>query len=267
MDKELLEKLYKDHKQASRCPSPTIVIRFFDELTGFLFPEHTTRTYESFDGFTADFDRLKVDFKVILSKRKDRNPERDTQLMERFFSALPEIRNDLIDDVDAIYNGDPAAKSHTEVIRTYPGFYAIAAYRIAHHLNILGLSLISRMISSHAHNKTGIDIHPAARIGRHFCIDHGTAIVIGETTEIGDHVKIYQGVTLGALSVKKEDAAKKRHPVIEDYVVIYAGASILGGKTVVGHNSVIGGNVWLTESVPPHSKIYYNPTFQNQKVE
>ncbi|MEM6297842.1 MAG: serine acetyltransferase, partial [Bacteroidota bacterium] len=157
----------------------------------------------------------------------------------------------------AMYAGDPAAKSLTEVIRTYPGFYAVAAHRIANCIHRIGIALMPRVISEHANSKTGIDIHPGARIGRNFCIDHGTGVVIGETCVIGDNVKIYQGVTLGALSVRKEDAAKKRHPTIEDHVVIYAGATILGGNTIVGHDSIIGGNVWLTASVEPFSKVYY----------
>jgi serine O-acetyltransferase len=156
-----------------------------------------------------------------------------------------------------MYAGDPAAKSRTEILRSYPGFYAIAAYRIANQMHRQGIQLIPRMITELAHSRTGIDIHPGATIGQYFCIDHGTGVVIGETTVIGDHVKIYQGVTLGALSVEKADADKKRHPTIEDHVVIYAGATILGGKTTIGKNSVIGGNVWLTKSVPAGSKVYY----------
>jgi serine O-acetyltransferase len=151
------------------------------------------------------------------------------------------------------------------VIRTYPGFYAIAAHRIAHCLLLNGVNLIPRIISEHAHRQTGIDIHPGAIIGDHFCIDHGTGIVIGETTTIGNHVKIYQGVTLGGLSVKKEDAEKKRHPTIENHVVIYAGASILGGDTVIGEGSIIGGNVWLTKSVPKNSKVYYQAKMTNSE--
>jgi len=143
------------------------------------------------------------------------------------------------------------------------GFYAIAAYRIAHELHSLGVQGTPRIITEHAHSKTGIDIHPGASIGDHFCIDHGTGVVIGETSVIGDHVKIYQGVTLGALSVNKEDATKKRHPTLEDNVVVYAGATILGGETVIGKGSVIGGNVWLTSSVPSNSKIYYQAKMYN----
>jgi serine O-acetyltransferase len=156
-----------------------------------------------------------------------------------------------------MHEGDPASRNKEEVIRAYPGFVAISAYRIAHELQHLQVENIPRMITEYAHSTTGIDIHPSAIIGENFCIDHGTGIVIGETTEIGNHVKIYQGVTLGALSVRKEDARVKRHPTIRDHVVLYAGATILGGNTVIGEHSVIGGNVWLTSSVPPYSKIYY----------
>jgi serine O-acetyltransferase len=184
-------------------------------------------------------------------------------LREQFFDLIPGICEKLEQDVVAMYEGDPAAKSKNEVVRTYPGFYAVAAYRFAHALHTLGVLGIPRIITEHAHSKTGIDIHPAAKIGNHFCIDHGTGVVIGETTIIGHHVKIYQGVTLGALSVNKEDAEKKRHPTLEDHVVVYAGATILGGETVIGANSVVGGNVWLTSSIPPDSKIYYQARMYN----
>ncbi|MEL7147946.1 MAG: serine acetyltransferase, partial [Bacteroidota bacterium] len=169
--------------------------------------------------------------------------------------------------INAMYNGDPAAKSKSEVIRTYPGFYAIAAYRIANALYRLNVPLLPRVITEHAHGKTGIDIHPAAQIGDHFCIDHGTGVVIGETTVIGEHVKIYQGVTLGALSVDKRDATTKRHPTIGREVVIYAGATILGGKTIIGDRSVVGGNVWLTKSIPADSKIYYQAKMFNSNTD
>jgi serine O-acetyltransferase len=139
----------------------------------------------------------------------------------------------------------------------YPGFYAIAAYRFSHELYIMKIPILPRLISEHAHSVTGIDIHPGAKIGSGFFIDHGTGVVIGETSILGDNVKIYQGVTLGALSVAKSEANKKRHPSIEDNVIIYSGTTILGGKTVIGHDSIIGGNVWLTESVPPFSLVYH----------
>jgi serine O-acetyltransferase len=163
-------------------------------------------------------------------------------------------------DVNAAFRGDPAARSPEEVILSYPGVAAILVYRIAHELWVREVAMIPRMMSEYIHGKTGIDIHPGARIGDSFFIDHGTGVVIGETTIIGDNVKLYQGVTLGALSVRKERAKTKRHPTIEDEVTIYAGATILGGNTVVGRCSIIGGNVWLTESVPPGSRIYHNPS-------
>jgi serine O-acetyltransferase len=159
-------------------------------------------------------------------------------------------------DAEAIFAGDPAAESVEEVVAAYPGFLAIAMYRIAHELHRHGAPLLPRLLTEVAHTRTGIDIHPGAKIGQSFCIDHGTGIVIGETAVIGNHVKIYQGVTLGAPSVKKSSAGIKRHPTIEDRVVIYANATILGGDTVVGHDSVIGGNVWLPNTVPPFSFVH-----------
>lgn len=180
-----------------------------------------------------------------------------SDLTQHFFDKLEQVFEMIHEDVDAMYAGDPAAKSRTEILRSYPGFFAIAAFRIANLLHHLGVQLIPRMITEFAHSRTGIDIHPGAKIGHSFCIDHGTGVVIGETTIIGDHVKIYQGVTLGALSVDKSDADLKRHPTIEDHVILYSGATILGGKTVIGRDSIIGGNVWLTRSVPAGSKVYY----------
>jgi serine O-acetyltransferase len=165
----------------------------------------------------------------------------------------------LLKDAEAIEAGDPAAKNRDEVIRSYPGFYAISIYRVANSMHRLNVPFIPRILTEIAHSKTGIDIHPGATIGNHFFIDHGTGVVIGETTQIGDFVKLYQGVTLGALSVSKGMAEIKRHPTIEDHVVIYAGATILGGKTTIGKNSIIGGNVWLTESVPENSVVYHKP--------
>lgn len=172
---------------------------------------------------------------------------------------IPEIRRRTRMDVEAAYAGDPAANSHEEVILAYPGIEAVLVHRFAHALLQYDVPLLPRMMSEHVHGTTGIDIHPAARIGDYFFIDHATGVVIGETTIIGKNVKIYQGVTLGALSVKKEEANTKRHPTIEDDVTIYSGATILGGNTVVGRGSVIGGNVWIVSSVPPGSTIYNKP--------
>lgn len=180
-----------------------------------------------------------------------------------FLESVPELRRILNTDVQAAFNGDPAAKSQDEIIFSYPGLYAIMVYRIAHRLFHLSVPLLPRMLTEQAHSETGIDIHPGAHIDERFVIDHGTGVVIGETSEIGKDVRIYQGVTLGALSLPRDRAprlrGRKRHPSIEDAVIIYAGATILGGETVIGARSVIGGNVWLTESVPPDSKVLLKP--------
>ena len=173
-----------------------------------------------------------------------------------FFEELPQIRRVLAMDVAAAFKGDPAAKSVEEVIVSYPGLEAIATHRLAHFFWTRQVPLIPRMMSEQLHGRTGIDIHPGATIGESFFIDHGTGVVIGETTVIGRNVKIYQGVTLGALSVRKDEADRKRHPTILDDVTIYAGATILGGKTEIGKGCVIGGNVWITESVPPDTLVY-----------
>lgn len=178
------------------------------------------------------------------------------QVVDDFFSQLPSIRHQLALDVAAAFRGDPAAKSVEEVIVSYPGLQAIAVHRLAHYFWVRQVPLIPRMMSEIVHGRTGIDIHPGATIGDSFFIDHGTGVVIGETTVIGKNVKLYQGVTLGALSVRKEEADTKRHPTIEDDVTIYAGATILGGKTVIGSGCVIGGNVWITDSVPPNTLVY-----------
>jgi len=175
----------------------------------------------------------------------------------QFLAQLPEIRKVLVKDADFMFESDPAATEVIEVIAIYPGFFALFCYRIAHFLAGLGVNFLPRMIAEYAHRISGIDIHPLASIGSPFSIDHGTGIVIGATAVIGKHVKIYQGVTLGALSVEKSTAAIKRHPSIEDHCVLYAGCTILGGETVVGRNSVIGGNVWLTSSIAPFSVVYH----------
>ena len=179
-----------------------------------------------------------------------------------FFDALPTVAEMLSCDVQAAYEGDPAARTTEEIMLSYPAFEAISIYRIAHVLYTLGVPLIPRMMTEHAHKNTGIDIHPGATIGRYFFIDHGTGVVIGETCRIGDHVKLYQGVTLGAKSFELDENGNpvkgiKRHPDIGNHVVVYANATILGGNTVVGDRSVIGGNVWLIHSVPEDTKLYY----------
>ena len=186
-------------------------------------------------------------------------------LVAAFVARLPEVRRLVDSDIQAAYEGDPAATSPMEVVMAYPGLYAVAIHRLAHELYTLKVPIIPRIMSEIAHSKTGIDIHPGATIGEHFFIDHGTGVVIGETTVIGKNVKLYQGVTLGALSFDKDPVTGalvkgvKRHPNVEDNVVIYAGATILGGRTTIGHDSEIGGNVWLKDSVPPNSRVYNKP--------
>ncbi len=215
---------------------------------------------------TAIFNELCVQVSRSLKHScKDKNSICDNCIKEgqkrsyEFLKKIPEIRKILRTDVIAAMQGDPAAKSYDEIVFSYPGLKAITFHRIAHELYLLKIPLIPRIINEHAHTLTGIDLHPGAKIGPYFFIDHGTGIVVGETTEIGKNVRIYQGVTLGALSLPKETVEKlrweKRHPTIKDNVIIYAGTTILGGETVIGENSVIGGNVWLTSSVPPNSTV------------
>ena len=208
---------------------------------------------------------------VAISKSLEREiaylmPEADAkQVVDAFVQRLPEVRKVLETDVQAAYEGDPAAMSRMEVVMAYPGMYAVTVHRLAHELYVLKVPILPRVMSELAHSRTGIDIHPGATIGEGFFIDHGTGVVIGETTVIGRNVKLYQGVTLGALSFPKDEKTgmlmkgHKRHPNVEDNVVIYAGATILGGDTVIGHDSEIGGNVWLMESIPPHSRVYNKP--------
>ena len=190
----------------------------------------------------------------LAEEAADRKAEEITAV---FLEKLPEIRDYVETDLQAFYDGDPAASSKEEVIIAYPGFYAITVNRLAHVLYELEVPLIPRIMTESAHSKTGIDIHPGAKIGRYFFIDHGTGIVVGETTVIGEHVKIYQGVTLGALSTRggQKLHGKRRHPTIEDNVTIYAGASILGGETVIGHDSVIGSNVFITYPIAPNTRV------------
>lgn len=191
-------------------------------------------------------------------------PQPAADLAEAFVAELPDLCAALRADAELCAAADPAAQNTFEVIRTYPGFYAIGMHRVAHALYRLGIPLLPRVLAEGAHSRTGIDIHPGARIGSPFAIDHGTGIVVGETAIIGRYVQLFQGVTLGAIHVAKELAARKRHPTIDDHVVIYAGATILGGNTVIGAHSIIGGNVWLTRSVPAWSRVYHRAQVQMQ---
>lgn len=207
------------------------------------------------------FKQIRVAF--MFAKRGENLTNIDSEaekIASQFIERIPRIQNTIFKDVEAMLDGDPAAGSKEDVIFSYPGIYALFVYRLAHILYKLNVPYIPRIMTEHAHSKTGIDINPGAQIGEYIAIDHGTGIVIGETTIIGDHVKIYQGVTLGALSTMKGQALSgiKRHPTIEDYVVIYANATILGGNTIIGKNSVIAGNTFVTESVPENSKVSSN---------
>ena len=240
----------------SKLPSRVLAYRFVDELLEFLFP------VEAGVGLNDDLsderiEKLKRILRQVLRPMKDKLPELFEIVLQTFFEKLPEVYEKLLLDAHAFVAADPAAESLEEVIVAYPGFYAISVYRIAHELYKLQVPILPRLITEYAHNKTGIDIHPGATIGGAFFIDHGTGVVIGQTTVIGNHVKLYQGVTLGALAVRKEARGAKRHPTIENNVIIYAGSCILGGETTVGHDSAIGGNVWLTESVQPYSVVYH----------
>ena len=263
MDDSFIQRIFKNHQACGKCPRSEAIADFYEHFLGLLFPNFASKPLENTDEVKSGFAELQKELQMLLVELGDPGE----QLVTRFMSAIPELYERIDKDIEATYEGDPAATSKDEVVRSYPGFYAIAAYRVAHSLLQLQVPILPRAITEHAHSKTGIDIHPGATIGEYFCIDHGTGVVIGETTIIGNHVKIYQGVTLGALSVAKEDANIKRHPTIEDHVVIYSGATILGGQTVIGEHSVVGGNVWLTRSVPAHSKIYYKASIHREGEE
>ncbi len=266
-----------NHLEGPNLPSRQSVSGIVDDLLSLVFPG-----FRSEENLNVSSLRYAIGERVITIARtltlevekslryacrvmKDCSRSQDCrgearEIVEDLLGRIPEIRAKVNLDVAAANKGDPAARSDDEVILAYPGVEAILVHRIAHELWNREVALIPRMMSEYVHGRTGIDIHPGASIGESFFIDHGTGVVIGETTVIGDRVKIYQGVTLGALSVQKQQANKKRHPTIEDDVTIYAGATILGGETVVGKGTIIGGNVWLTESVPPNSRILHQPT-------
>lgn len=262
------------HVDDEPIPSNGSVIEVIQKLREILYPGYFTKgkidpvnlPYKMGQTVSLVYDVLSE--QIVNSIRHDcfrsKRPcsdcdERGHQIALDFINAIPSIRKVLATDVRATYEGDPAAKSYDEIIFSYPGIFAITVYRIAHKLYQSGVPLLPRIMTEHAHSLTGIDIHPGAQIGESFVIDHGTGVVIGETTEIGKNVRVYQGVTLGALSVPKGAGDKlrgsKRHPTIEDDVIIYSGATILGADAVIGARSIIGGNVWLTESVPPDTTV------------
>jgi serine O-acetyltransferase len=262
------------HVEFEPIPSRDSVVAIIAKWREILFPGYfssekldpSNLRYSLGQAVSSVFDMLAE--QVILSVRHDcfrynrpcaLGTEKGYEVALDVLNSVPAIRRTLASDVRATYNGDPAAKSYDEIIFSYPGIYAVMVYRLAHRLYELGVPLLPRIMTEHAHGITGIDIHPGAEIGPSFVIDHGTGVVIGETTVIGRNVRIYQGVTLGALSLPRGAGdllrRKKRHPTIEDNVIIYSGATILGGRTVIGTNAVIGGNVWLTDSVPPDTTV------------
>ena len=264
-----------DHVSAEPIPNRAAVVDILRRAARILYPgyfistrlDQTNVEYYLGQEVSAFFEILSV--QIILAIRHDcirhKQPcvkceELGQNITIEFLHSLPELRELLAKDIRAAYDGDPAAKGYDEIIFSYPGLWAITVYRIANKLQRSKVPLIPRIMTEYAHSRTGIDIHPGAEIGESFFIDHGTGVVIGETASIGNRVRIYQGVTLGALSLSKEDCQrlrnKKRHPSIGDDVIIYANATILGGETVIGDRSVIGGNVWITHSVPPDTEVF-----------
>ena len=259
LGKDFIKHIFEKHQNTEAVASTNEIAEWATKLIHLLFPEKTKDFFPTTDEIEGEFWNLGNELKHILENTDQCKNCKTEEKVLQFKDSIEDLYNMLNTDVEAILNGDPAAKSEFEIIRAYPGFQAISFYRVAHLLHKIGVVLIPRILTEYAHSQTGIDIHPAAEIDNYFFIDHGTGVVIGETTHIGKHVKIYQGVTLGALSVDKSLANTKRHPTVEDNVVIYSGATILGGETVIGKNSVIGGNVWLTRSVPANSTVYHKP--------
>lgn len=268
------EKKCYAHIDYEQLPSREVVIDILHKLRVVLFPGYFNSTKLDPVNLKYNIGQTVAELFDILSEQICRTmrhecfkfdlpcekcDEQGYESALAFLQSIPELQGMLATDIVAAYEGDPAAKSYDEIIFSYPGMFAITVYRIAHKLYLLGVPLLPRMMSEYVHGETGIDIHPGAKIGERFMIDHGTGVVIGETSEIGKNVRIYQGVTIGALSVPKgtidEMRGKKRHPTIEDDVIIYSGTSILGGDTVIGARAVIGGNVWITESVPPDTTV------------
>jgi serine O-acetyltransferase len=257
MNEELFLQTIRENnsKVVNFFPDKQEAEHFIHDLFHFLFVCHPLKR-ASTRQVKEKYDQLKNTFAALLFESDgDEKKVEDNNTL--FFDQLPFIYEALRKDAAAILAFDPAAQSFEEVVVTYPGFFATAIYRLSHQMWEQGITILPRLFTEYAHSKTGIDIHPAAKIGESFSIDHGTGIVIGETSVIGNFVKIYQGVTLGALNVAKNNANSKRHPTIEDHVIIYSGATILGGTTTVGQGSIVGGNVWLTNSIPSNSVVYH----------
>jgi serine O-acetyltransferase len=262
-----------DRYEKSLYPDKSVIREIINKLQYILFHEYFSREHGSLPEYGVGsaleevFHRLENQISLVLKLMPEYGKSTKTarKITLKFLQKIPHIRELLLTDVEAAYEGDPAAYSRAETVISYPGVFAVMVQRIAHELYVLSVPLIPRIMTEHAHSITGIDIHPGARIGKYFFMDHGTGIVIGETTIIGNHVKIYQGVTLGALSTRGGQTlkGKKRHPTIEDYVTIYSGASIFGGETVIGENTVIGSNAFITQSVPDKTRVSVrNPELQ-----
>lgn len=250
----MIEKIFKKNQEITFAKiDTTLLINWVEHLYPCLFGIGAHN--QTLEGLRESFEVSKNLFKEIISSVVEDENQYD-QIVSNLYQKMECIHEMLLEDLESIFAFDPAAKNKSEIIFSYPGFYAIAIYRISNHLWEMKIPVIPRIISEYVHSKTGIDIHPGAQIGKAFFIDHGTGIVIGETAIIGNRVKIYQGVTLGALTVLKDEAEVKRHPTIEDDVIIYANATILGGKTIVGKNSTIGGNVWISSSIPSGSLVF-----------
>ncbi len=245
-----------------RLPSRKAVVAILKDLRSLMFPAYygdpTLMTLAPEDYTALLLDRISeaLTCQINLALPEDES-NRTAAIVEHFIACLPRVQQMLFKDVEATYDGDPAAQNKSEIIFAYPGLYAIFVYRVAHELYVENVPMIPRMMSEYAHSRTGIDINPGAQIGSYFFIDHGTGIVVGETTVIGDHVKLYQGVTLGALSPRAGHSSLpgKRHPTVEDNVTIYSGASILGGQTTIGANTVVGGNAFLTKAVDANTRV------------
>ena len=249
------QEIAKQHQDLLILPKKKLIHHFVDELFSVLF-SNTSKSFGDVTIIEDKFAELELQFNELVIDFEPKT-DKSQQQTKAFFEALPGLYQKALNDAKTILSKDPAAKSLEEVLYTYPGFFAIAIYRFSHQIWDQDLKLLARTISEYAHSKTSIEIHPGAQIGDDFAIDHGTGIVIGETAIIGNNVQIYQGVTLGALSVKKGEAFIKRHPTIENNVIIYANSTILGGQTTVGRDSIIGGNVWLTYTIPSNSVVYH----------
>ncbi len=257
--RQIADVLLARHAAYDDPPSVTMpeAGQFLRDILAVLLPQFASEDERDGKGLEKKLVEIRARLLELLEQVGDGDEKERVRLAESFVEELPEIAEAIRLDAEAAMAGDPAANSLSEIIVTYPGTFAVAAYRIAHRFYIRGVPLLPRLIGEYAHRETGIDINPGAKIGASFFVDHGTGVVVGETAVIGDHVKLYQGVTLGALKVDRKDKDSKRHPTIEDEVVIYANATILGGDTVVGHDSVIGGNVFLTHSILPYSRVMY----------